>query len=76
MFTIRHKGPDGPPRSESWYINQDKPRIPDDHTMTELSADGHELDYIRIWFVNIPDRTNRQLTLWKDSIAQFLYDNL
>lgn len=41
-----------------------------------VHADGHELDYIRQHYTNLPDVPNKRIVTWRGELAQFIYDHL
>lgn len=41
-----------------------------------VHADGHELDYIKSNFTNLPIVLHRRIVVWTGDLAQFIYDNL
>lgn len=44
--------------------------------VVEIQADGHELQYIRDNFRNLPDCPYLKLVTWKGNWAQFIFDHL
>lgn len=44
--------------------------------VVEIQADGHELQYIRDNFRNLPDAINQRVISWKGELAQFIFDHL
>lgn len=74
----------------TWHVGEKKPEWPvylsypsarGNETepfkdVVEIQADGHELEYIRQNFKNLPDATHKRVVSWKGDMAQFIYDHL
>lgn len=76
----------------SWHTGNKKPMckvklpsvkgLPDDYDyepfddVVEIQADGHELEYIRARFNNLPDCPNARVVTWTGDFAQFIYNHL
>jgi len=64
-----------------WHVGEKKPsRNPSNEfepftDVCEIQADGHELDYIRKNFSNLP-MCHKAVVTWKGEWAQFIYDHL
>lgn len=61
----------------NWHIGEKKPMTFGEPYMdiAEVQADGHELNYIRKRFINLPDIKGGVVS-WKGDWAQFIYDHL
>lgn len=44
--------------------------------VSEIQADGDELEYIKTNFSHLPMRNHQRIVQWKGALAQFIYDNL
>jgi hypothetical protein len=59
-------------KKETWHIQDKKPDGP--LFVSKLWADGHELEYIKGRFDNLPMAHSH--CVWSKDMAQFIYDNL
>lgn len=66
----------------NWYVGQKFPELwqPENphaprRYVEAVFADGHELEYIRQHFANIPI-ANGRIVKWNGEMAQFIFDNL
>lgn len=56
--------------------NVKKPReIYGNRPVSEIQADGDELEYIQKHFTNLPMANLSRVVRWKGDLAQFIYDN-
>lgn len=58
----------------TWHIGEKKPLIA--HPVYSIQADGHELSYIYKHFNNIPWVDNKDVVLYHNPFAQFIWNNL
>jgi len=68
-FVIQLK--DGTTRE--WHIQSKLPLVKSE-SIELLQADGHELEYIRDTFHSLPIKNG--MCIWRDTYAQFIFDNL
>lgn len=66
------------PEEYFWHVGERRPDI-DNHyfeDVVEVYADGHELEYVRENFKNLPDAPNKRGVVWRGDLAQFIYEHL
>lgn len=59
-------------KSHTWYVNNEKPNVVG---IGMLTADGDELELIRMRFENLPI-TKGNYCEWRDDLAKFIFYNL
>lgn len=60
-----------------WHVGQKNPIVFDDmQHVTEVQADGDELEYIRFSMNNVPFNKFKAVNRWFGSMAQFIAANL
>lgn len=57
-----------------WRVGEKSPEITP-RNVTEIQADGHELDHIRR-FCTLSNESNRRVVSWFDSDAKFIAANI
>lgn len=65
-------------RTHDWHVGETAPRdlIDDDSVqILDIYADGHELQYVKDMFHNIP-YTNKRGVTWRGDFARFIFDNM
>lgn len=77
MLYIVFQAPSGSSVEKSWHVGE---KLPHDllhgKTVIGVQADGHELDYVRENFANIPYAKECGVQRWRGDIATFIADHL
>jgi len=68
----------------TWHVGEEKPKIPEGHTVVLVQADGDELEYIGRTFrdldgpntMTIPWAQKCLVMKWRGDFAAFIADNL
>ena len=69
-------GCENEPEAVRWHVGETRPEIPA-NWITDISADGDELEYILSRFRNIPLASSSRITVsWFGDHAKFIFANL
>ncbi len=76
VMYIGYRNADNKVSESVWYVGSDKPANISSNKVVSIQADGHELEYIKINYINIPLVSDMRVLNWNGEFARFIFHHL